>query len=161
MPSPDTLPDFEDLYRTYRTAADRLASALRGVDDERADMPGVVNGSSVRRLVLQLVDDELVATAAMRRLLGEPGGDLPDHDALAWLDGAGSAVPLDVAVALFGALRRFGAALVRELPDTAWLHNATHPRAGRITLAQHFMSRTQDAETVVGAVLAARRARGW
>lgn len=161
LKTPDTLPDFEDLWRTYRGAADRLASAVRGLTDVQADQPGTVGASTVRLAVARLVDEELVSALVMRRLLAEPGVDLPDHDAAAWLDAAAGTVRLDAAVQAFAGLRRLAAELVRELPDSAWLHNAMHPRLGRVTLAHHFLGRTTQTEAAIAEILAGRRARNW
>lgn len=160
-PSPDTLPDFEELWRTYRGAPDRLASALRGLSDTQADQTGTVGAATIRLAVARLVDEELVSALLMRRLLAEPGVDLPDHDAEAWLEISATTVRLDAAVQAFAGLRRLSAELVRELPETAWLHNAMHPRWGRVTLAQHFLARTTGTEAAIAEILAGRRARNW
>lgn len=161
MPSPISLPDFEDLWRTYHGAPDRLASAVRGLSDQQADQAATVGATTVRLLVARLVDDELVSAATTRRLLAEPGVDLPDHDAEAWLDVSVPTLRLDVAVQAFAGLRRLTAALLRPLPEAAWMHNAMHPRAGRVTLAQHFLSTTQQTEAAISGILAGRRARNW
>lgn len=161
MKSPDTLPDFEELWRTYKGAPDRLASAVRGLTDAQADLAGTVGASTVRLAVARVVDEELVSALVMRRLLAEPGVDLPDHDAAAWLEAAAGTVRLDAAVQAFAGLRRLAAELVRELPESAWLHNAMHPRLGRVTLAHHFMGRTTQTEAAIAEILAGRRARNW
>lgn len=161
LTSPDTLPDFEDLWRTYSTAPERLASAVRGLTDAQADQVGAVGASTVRLAVARLVDEELVSAVIVRRLLAEPGADLPDHDADAWLDAAAGAVRLDAAVQAFTGLRRLAAELMRELPEPAWLHNAMHPRLGRVTLAHHFLGRTTQTEAAIAEILAGRRARTW
>ncbi|MCU0623131.1 MAG: hypothetical protein MUF53_04615 [Gemmatimonadaceae bacterium] len=160
-PSPDTLPDFEDLWRTYRGAPDRLASAVRGLSDVQADQAGTVGAATIRLAIARLVDEELVSALLIRRLLAEPGVDLPDHDADAWLESAAGTVRLDAAVQAFAGLRRLSAELVRELPEPAWLHNAPHPRLGRLNLAQHFLSRTTETEAAIAEILAGRRARNW
>jgi len=160
-PSPDSLPDFEDLWRTYHGAPDRLASAVRGLSDEQADRAETVGATTVRLMIARLVDDELVSAATMRRLLAEPGVDLPDHDAEAWLEASAPTLRLDVAVQAFTGLRRLTAALLRALPEAAWMHNAVHPRGGRVTLAQHFLSHTLQTEAAIAGILAGRRARNW
>lgn len=160
-PLPTTLPDFEELWRTYRGAPDRLASAVRGLTDAQADMPGLVGATTTRLAVARLVDEELVSATCIRRLLAEPGVDLPEHDAAAWLEVAGPTVRLDAAVQAFSGLRRLSAELLHDLPDGVWLHNARHPRLGLVTLAQHFLSRTTETEAAIAEILAGRRARAW
>lgn len=146
--------EIHELIHRYETGPRLLEAVLAGVsEDEIRFSPGPGHWS-IHENVVHVADVDLVGAARIRYLLAEPGATPASFNGTRWsqiLDYR--AQPLDEALGLIRAVRRWTADLLARLPDAAWDQTGIHweqPAPGAepvaLTLAQavaHQIEHTQ------------------
>jgi uncharacterized damage-inducible protein DinB len=91
---------------------------------------------SPSELVAHLLDSDLVIADRMKRVIAEQDPVLQAFDETAWLERLDSrSMPVDEAVALFTANRRWMARILHECSEADFARTGQHTEAGRKTLA--------------------------
>lgn len=118
--------DRETALAAYEIGPERLRAALAGLSDAGLDQPQAPGEWSIRQIVHHLAEGEPVWVRCIVFAIGNPGctvvlsGYTNNDDWATALDYAGR--PVEAAVDLFAASRRYVAQLLRHLP-TAWEHS--------------------------------------
>ena len=127
----------DDLIRRYEAGAAILAYAAEGLDPDRARARPGPGTWSPAELVTHLLDADLVLADRMKRLIAEDAPALQAFDENAWIDRLDAqSMPVDEAVALFAANRRWMARILRKCSDADFALAGIHTEAGRVTLAE-------------------------
>jgi hypothetical protein len=91
---------------------------------------------SIAQLVAHLLDSDLVHGDRMKRVLAEDDPVLLAFDENRWIDGLDSgAMPVDEAVNLFSAHRRWMSRILRKCSEADFRRTGMHSEAGRKSLA--------------------------
>ena len=92
---------------------------------------------SVAELVVHLLDSDLVGSDRIKRVIAEDSPTLLAYDENAWLTRLGyESLPIEEAVSLFVANRRWVARILRSLPESDFARAGNHTEKGRVTLAE-------------------------
>jgi uncharacterized damage-inducible protein DinB len=126
-----------DLIDRYTAGADLLAYATSGLSpDQEAARPGPGDWS-IAQLVSHLLDADLVYADRMKRLLAEDRPTLQAFDENLWVDRLDyQSLPVQEAVELFSANRRWMARILRARPESDFARTGVHTEAGPQALAQ-------------------------
>jgi hypothetical protein len=110
----------EELLKLYEAAPERLKRALEGLKERDLDLFRAPEKWSIRQIVLHIVDSDATSLSIVKYALAEPGRTFyanPYHPDV-WAEGLDYANrPIDVEVALFEAIRKHVAGLLKHLPD--------------------------------------------
>jgi hypothetical protein len=124
-----------DLVHHLEAQSDTLATALAPVSEKGALHRYAPGKWSVKEVVAHLTDVERVMAYRMLRIGRGDATPLPGFDENAWIEaGAHDRRPLDEHVAEFHAARNDSLALIRGLPEPAFLNRAVasgHTVTGR------------------------------
>ena len=127
----------EEIIRRYEAGATILAYAGQGLSIEQAEArpgPGVW---SLAELFAHMADADLVGADRMKRVIAEDGPTLLAYDENAWIARlGGQQTPIEDSIALFGASRRWMAAILRRCDDADFRRAGNHTERGRETLAE-------------------------
>ncbi|HVA71408.1 MAG TPA: DinB family protein [Acidimicrobiales bacterium] len=129
--------DAKGWAREYQGATEEFFGAVALLTPDTLDRP-VAGARTARQLVHYLTDAQAQGYVRLVRLLAEPPGSLlAGYDDAAWanspITGYG-VLPIEHAVALFGALRQRALDLLVRLDDGDLLRYADHAETGRYTL---------------------------
>jgi uncharacterized damage-inducible protein DinB len=114
-----------------------LVQAASGLSPEQWREHPIPGTWSVAELVAHVLDCDLVFAERMKRIIAEDSPTLQDFDENAWIARLGSGdIPVDEAVALFAANRRWMVRLLRAQDEAAFARAGTHTVKGRQTLAE-------------------------
>jgi hypothetical protein len=125
----------------FEAGGAKLGSAIRGLEKTHllwVPPPGAGIGKwSIQQVVLHLMDDELIWTARMKRIIAE------DNPEVVGFDESKFAAKLfseeqdaELAVRILDMNRRLFSVVLRKLPDSAFARTARHNDLGVITLGQ-------------------------
>jgi hypothetical protein len=145
----------------YETTPDRLRAAVRGLTEAQLDAHVAGGGWTIRQTVVRALDTEVHYMDAIRRVLAEPGGELPAVDEPAWADALAPLTPLDDALDAFEAIRALAASMLRRLREEHWLHNGKHPVHGVRTVQQLVDGGAAEADRYIDHILSVRRTNTW
>jgi hypothetical protein len=125
----------EELIQAYTEGPRLLEAAVAGIlPDEMRFSPGPDHWS-IHENVVHVADAELVGTTRMRYVIAQPGSTLVSFDQEQWaraLDYRSHS--LDGALALFRAVRRATADILKLAPAEAWEQMGVNTEAGPQTL---------------------------
>ena len=123
----------------YEAASARVATAIGGLNDSQMRYSPGESEWSIHEVLVHLPDSEIFGFERIRRTLVEEKPTLRTYDEDVWAQKlAYAAQDRTLALALFTALRRSSAALLRTLPATAWERTAVHPERGEMSLYDIF-----------------------
>ncbi|RUL86463.1 DinB family protein [Tautonia sociabilis] len=92
---------------------------------------------SIAELVVHLLDSDLVGGDRIKRVIAEENPTLLAYDENAWLSRLGyQDLPIEEAVSMFVANRRWIARILRTLPESDFARAGNHTEKGRLTLAE-------------------------
>ncbi|AMV38664.1 DinB family protein [Planctomyces sp. SH-PL62] len=118
-----------------------LEYAVYGLSDEHLRARPGPGAWSIAELVAHLADSDVVASDRMKRVLAEPEPVLLAYDENAWNDRLRmQEAPVDLAVALFAANRRWTARILRDAAEADFARAGVHSEKGRTTLAELVVS---------------------
>ena len=129
----------ESLLSAYDQGPARLRAAIGGLSDVELRSPARGPGTwSAHEIVLHTADSEIQGVYRMRKVLAQPGCDLPGYDQDAWarcLRYAGQpSASREAALRLLEALRTAMGPVLRGATDEEWARWGAHPEYGRVTL---------------------------
>lgn len=114
-----------------------LEEALKGISEEKLDLPYREGGWTRRQVVHHLADSHLNAFVRMKLILTETHPTLKPYDQEEWAKLPDStALPIHSSVAIIRGLHERWAALLKSIPDSAWGRTAHHPESGTVSLDQ-------------------------
>ena len=103
---------------------------------------------SIHEVVIHLADAEVVGYWRIRKALAEEGSALGVYDEEAWASKLSYRIQdRALALQLFTALRASTAALLRLLPEDAWLRIAVHAERGDLSVLDLFNTYVEHGET--------------
>jgi hypothetical protein len=126
----------DDVIGRYANGGPLLVYATAGIPEEHARKPIGPGEWTLAELIAHLVDSDLNGAERMKRVIAEENPTLMAYDETAWakhLDYA--ATPIDEAVALFAANRKWMTRILKTLPDDAFARMGNHSETGPLTLA--------------------------
>ncbi|MDG3003764.1 DinB family protein [Paludisphaera mucosa] len=126
-----------DLIDRYALGPSTLEYAVYGLSEEHLRARPGPGLWSLAELVSHLADSDAVASDRMKRVIAEPEPTLLAYDENAWNDRLRmQEAPLDQAVALFAANRRWTERILRNCTDADFARAGNHTEKGRVTLAE-------------------------
>ncbi len=126
----------DDVIQRYANGGPLLVYATAGIPEEHARKPIGPGEWTLAELVAHLVDSDMNGAERMKRVIAEENPTLMAYDETAWakhLDYADT--PIDEAVALFAANRKWMTRILKTLPDDAFARMGNHSETGPLTLA--------------------------
>ena len=131
---PMTHPQHHALIEQYADGPRRLRAALATVPAEAMQWRPKAAEWSAHEVVVHCSDSETQAASRIRILMAEKDPLIQGYDEAAWArDFDYHAHPLEVALATVDAVRANTTALIRRLPDAAWLKEGRHTESGHYT----------------------------
>lgn len=128
--------NLDDVIQRYANGGPLLIYATAEIPEEHARKPIGPGEWTLAELVAHLVDSDLNGAERMKRVIAEDNPTLLAYDETAWakhLDYANT--PIDEAVALFAANRKWMTRVLKTLPEEAFARKGTHSETGQLTLA--------------------------
>jgi uncharacterized damage-inducible protein DinB len=133
-PSPSRMGPVIDRYAAGGVL---LAHATAGLAPEHKTARVGPGTWSIAQLVAHLLDADLVIADRMKRVIAEDEPVLQAFDENHWIDRLDSqAMPVEEAVNLFAAQRRWTTRILRKCSDADFVRVGLHSEAGRKTLAE-------------------------
>lgn len=127
--------DTGKIIARYERGPEVLEEALRNVSMDSLDRAHAPGKWTIRQLAVHVADAEIVGASRLRWIAAQPGSTLKAYDQDAWAAKlAYPAQSVEDALALFRALRRSTAAMLRALPASAWDNTAVHEESGTVNL---------------------------
>ncbi len=127
----------QDLISRYEKGAPLLEDALRGVSAEALDRVPAPGKWTIRQIAIHVADAEIMATARIRAIAGDPGSRLAAFDQEHWAANMlYQRLPVEPAIAVVRALRQSTIVLLRTLPESAWARTGVHEERGELSLQQ-------------------------
>src|SRR3954451_10176068 len=130
----------EQLLTAYLTGPDRLRQAIKDLsEDELRAKPRGPEKWSIHELVQHVFDSELQGAFRIRKVIAEPGAELPGYDQDRWTPRLGhqqaSAEVRSLSLDAFLAMREMTARIFASVPSSQWDElKGTHPDFGEVTL---------------------------
>ncbi len=119
----------------YLAGAGALIQAIKGLTREQLLTYPVPGTWSVQQLVLHLFDSDLVGADRMRRIIAMERPLLMGYDENSYIKGLHyESADAALAARAFEANRQLMGALLRDLPDEAFLRVGVHSERGLLTL---------------------------
>jgi hypothetical protein len=126
-----------DLIAAYERGIDDLRSAVTGMRKEQVLARPVPGRWSTQECVSHLADTEIFFTDRIVRTIAMDRPLLMSADEKLYIERLDyQSFDLDEQLALFTALRRHAARILRAQPPEAWTRTAIHSQSGLLTLRQ-------------------------
>lgn len=136
-----------ELIERFEHGAAAVEKAVRGVPTEIESREPVPGKWSIRKIAAHIADAELVIAARVRWVAAEPGSPLKAYNQELWEERlAYDKRDANSSLELFLVLRRSTAALLRNLPESAWSQKGIHEERGALTLADIVAGATDHIE---------------
>jgi hypothetical protein len=119
----------------YASGYDLLAAALERYPRDMWHHRPAPDRWTIHEIVIHITDSEANSFARVRRLIAEPGQSVMAYDEAAWARALDyhSRSP-ETALELFKWLRRSSFELIRDQPESSWIHTIHHPENGMMTM---------------------------
>jgi uncharacterized damage-inducible protein DinB len=126
-----------DVIDRYELGGRLLAAAVAGVSPEQARERVLPGTWSFAEIVAHMVDSDSVGIERMKRVIAEENPTLQANEENAWIDRLDSnAMPVDEAVALFAANRKWMARILRKCTEADFARVGQHTEDGPKSLAK-------------------------
>jgi hypothetical protein len=136
-----------ELIGRFEQGAAGVEKALRGLPTEVESREPAPGKWSIRKIAAHIADAELVIAARVRWVAAEPGSPLKAYTQELWEERLGyDKRDASSSLELFLALRRSTAALLRNMPESAWSQRGIHEERGELTLADIVAGATEHIE---------------
>ncbi|MEW4570827.1 DinB family protein [Tautonia sp. JC769] len=120
----------------YEKGGPLLAYATSSLSREQETARPGPGAWSLAELAIHLLDSDLVAGDRIKRMIAEESPTLLAYDENAWCSRLDyQSLPVEEAVSMFVANRRWIAHILRSLPESDFARSGNHTERGRITLA--------------------------
>lgn len=135
------------LIDRFERGATAFAKLMGGIRTDLVNVAPAAGEWSAHQTALHIVDAEIVGAARLRMIAAQPGSTLSSYKGDVWAQELGYAKqPLQPSLELFQALRQTTAAMLRQIPVSAWANRAEHEEAGEVTLESYLDSHCEHAE---------------
>jgi len=121
-----------DALEVIQTTPRELVRLLRAMGPERAGQAPAPGKWSAREIVCHLADCELVFAFRLRQTLAETNPVIQPFDQEKWAAAYGG-YDVEAALAVFGAVRQWNLAFIRQAGPQALSLKMTHPERGKMT----------------------------
>ena len=126
----------DEVIQRYCNGGPLLVYATVEIPEDKADEKIWPGEWTLRQVIAHLVDSDLNGAERMKRVIAEENPTLLAYDEAAWAMGLDYAnAPIDEAIALFAANRKWMTRVLRSLPDSAFAKKGVHSETGPVTLA--------------------------
>lgn len=144
-----------------RQLPDALKAAVAGLSDSQLDTPYRDGGWTVRQLVHHVADSHANSYVRFKLALTEDWPTIKPYDEAAWANLKDSAMPIDVSLALLGALHARWVALLESMTDADFDRGFNHPESGRQTLAKALAIYDWHSRHHTAHIRSLRERKGW
>ncbi len=124
----------EERYRkieSYRTAYDKLLSALEDFPREMWQFRPASERWTIHEIIVHITDSEANSYIRCRRLIAEPGSVVLGYDENQWArELRYHEQSTQDALELFKWLRHKSYTLIKDLPEAVWSHTVEHTESG-------------------------------
>jgi uncharacterized damage-inducible protein DinB len=126
---------YTNLIDKYAAGAGKLRPAIAGLTREQLLARPGPGAWSIQELVVHLADSDLVGADRMKRVIAEDNPKLIGFDENLWIANLSPhEQSLDDALALFEAVRRQMASILRKVPNEGFARTGQHSERGPVTL---------------------------
>lgn len=138
---------YTELINRFEQGAGSVEKAIGGVSADIENREPAPGKWSIRKIAAHIADAELVISARVRWVAAEPGSPLKAYNQDLWEARLGyDNRDANSSLELFRALRRSTAALLRNLPESAWSQKGVHEERGELSLAEIVSGATEHIE---------------
>lgn len=131
------IPFDRQLIEHYAREAGVLRAGIQGLSSSQLNSPPASGGWTIQEIVFHLMQSDLIATDRMFRIIAEDEPVLIGYDESLAAQRLGfERLDPQLACDLFEKNRQMTAAVLRNLPDSAFQRVGLHNERGRVTLAQ-------------------------
>jgi hypothetical protein len=120
---------------TLRRLPGRLRAAVHGLDDHQLNTPYRDGGWTVRQVVHHVADSHMNSYIRIKLALTEDSPTITAYDEAAWARLPDSGMPVEVSLALTGAVHARLVALLEAMSEADFEKSFQHPERGPVTLA--------------------------
>ena len=149
------------LLNRFADGGPLLVQACSNLTPEQCTSYPIPGTWSLAELAGHLLDSDLVFADRMKRIIAEEAPVLQAFDEQAWIKNLpANEMPVDEAVALFAANRRWMDRILRGLDESAFARTGTHTEKGRQTLTEVLVYATNHLDHHLKFLYAKRAALG-
>ena len=122
------------LLARYRTGADAVAAALKGLSDADLDRSSGPDEWTPRMVAHHLADSETTAFVRLRRLIAEDNPQIVGYDEAEFARRLHYNRPIAASLEVLRAVRAASLELLEGLTATEWERSGTHTQSGRYSV---------------------------
>lgn len=128
-------PKRQELIELFAAGYDQVRVALKELPEEMWKWKPAPDKWSVHEICIHLPDSEASGFVRLRKILAEPECTVGVYDQEAFADKLDyHGQDMNLALDLFGLMRKSSADILRKLPDDAWSMWVHHPERGTMSL---------------------------
>ena len=146
---------------TLSQLAERLRSAVEGLNDAQLDTPYREGGWTVRQLVHHIADSHINCYVRFKLALTEDSPTIKPYDESAWAKLSDSGQPIEVSLVLITALHERWVALLESMSDEDFRKGFNHPERGRQNLATTLALYDWHSRHHTAHITSLRARQGW
>src|ERR1700684_1474734 len=146
---------------TLRQLPAQLRAAVSGLNDSQLDTPYRDGGWTVRQLVHHVADSHANSYVRFKLALTEDWPTIKPYDEAAWANLNDSTLPIDVSLALLGAVHTRWVALLESMTDADFERGFNHPESGRQNLAKALAIYDWHSRHHTAHITSLRARKGW
>lgn len=121
----------------YENQANLCLQMIEGLNEQELDARPGPGAWSMRELVCHMMDSDIIGADRMKRVIATEGSTLQAYEENDFVRNLGyTKRDARLAADLFQMSRRWMTAILRDLPDAAFLRTGDHTETGTETLAQ-------------------------
>ena len=125
----------------YESTPTRVREAIGGLSNEQLLLRPTPEEWSIAEIILHLPDSENFGYERLRRTIAEEKPALQAYPESIWAERLGyRQQDRRLALDLFEAQRRASTALIKQLPEEAWVRTGIHSERGEMTLHEVFLT---------------------
>ena len=147
--------------QTLRHLPEALKAAVAGLSDAQLDTPYRDGGWTVRQVVHHLADSHANSYVRFKLALTEDWPTIKPYDEAAWANLKDSGLPIDVSVALLGAVHTRWIALLKSMTDADFERGFNHPESGRQNLSKALAIYDWHSRHHTAHITGLRARKGW
>lgn len=138
-----------------------MRNAVAGLEDAQLDTPYRDGGWTVRQVVHHLPDSHMNAYVRFKLALTEHEPVIKTYEEARWAELPDSMGPVEVSLALVGALHQRWVMLMRAMTDDQWQRPFRHPEWGALRLDGTLALYSWHGRHHLAHVTELRRGKGW
>ena len=132
-PPASTLPSIRAAHiQTLRMLPEVMRSAVIGLNELQLNTPYREGGWTVRQVVHHVPDSHAMCYTRFKLALTEDWPTIKPYDEAAWANLADSRLPIEVSLAMLGAVHERWVALLESMTEADFQRGFVHPERGRV-----------------------------